>query len=95
MKELEKEIVDNEEILKIVKEIKILIKEDKDKNASIKDLKKVYPDEIEKLEETLLYFMGEIDLKIAKIEFPDNKWKYLSKKLAYPYEKNRRLSETC
>ena len=29
--------------------------------------------------------MGETDLKILKKEFPD-KWKYLTKKLAYPYE---------
>ena len=29
--------------------------------------------------------MGENDLKILKIEFPD-KWKYLTKKLAYSYE---------
>ena len=29
--------------------------------------------------------MGENDLKILKTEFPD-KWKYLTKKLAYPYE---------
>ena len=29
--------------------------------------------------------MGEKDLKILKTEFPD-KWKYLTKKLAYPYE---------
>ena len=29
--------------------------------------------------------MGEHDLRIFKKEFPD-KWKYLTKKLAYPYE---------
>ena len=29
--------------------------------------------------------MGENDLKILKTGFPD-KWKYLTKKLAYPYE---------
>ena len=29
--------------------------------------------------------MGEHDLKTLKTEFPD-KWKYLTKKLAYPYE---------
>ena len=29
--------------------------------------------------------MGENDLKILKTEFPD-KWKYLIKNLAYPYE---------
>ena len=30
--------------------------------------------------------MGENDLKILKTEFPDNKWKVLGNKLAYPYE---------
>ena len=30
--------------------------------------------------------MGENGLKILKTEFPDNKWKYLTKKLAYPDE---------
>ena len=29
--------------------------------------------------------MGENDLKFLKTGFP-NKWKYLTKKLAYPYE---------
>ena len=29
--------------------------------------------------------MGENDLKILKTRFPDE-WKYLTKKLAYPYE---------
>ena len=44
-----------------------------------------YPEEIENLEEALLNYMGENDLKILKTGFPD-KWKYLTKKLAYPYE---------
>ena len=44
-----------------------------------------YPEEIEKLEEALLNYMGENDLKILKTRFP-NKWKYLTKKLAHPYE---------
>ena len=30
--------------------------------------------------------MGERDLKFLKTEFPDSKWKYLIKNLAYPYE---------
>ena len=30
--------------------------------------------------------MGENGLKILKTEFPDNKWKFLSGKLAYPFE---------
>ena len=48
-----------------------IIEEDK----TIKDLKKDYPDEIKKLEEALLDYMGENDLKIIKTGFPD-KWKY-------------------
>ena len=48
-------------------------------------MKKDYPEEIKKLEEALLDYMGENDLKILKTGFPD-KWKFLFKKLAYPYE---------
>ena len=40
---------------------------------------------MEKLEEALLIFMGEGDLRFLKTGFPD-KWKFLPKKLAYPYE---------
>ena len=69
----------------IVDKMKMLITEDKYENDSIKDLKKDYPDEIKNLEEALLDYMGENDLKILKTGFPD-KWKYLTKKLAYPYE---------
>ena len=72
MKKCKNEIVDNDEILDIVNEIR---EEDK----TIKDLKKEYPDKIENLEEALLNNMGENDLKTSKTEFPD-KWKYLTKK---------------
>ena len=78
MKNLKEEIVDNDEILNIIDEI---IEDDK----TIKDLKKDYPNEIKNLEEALLNYMGEKDLKILKTRFLD-KWKYLTKKLAYPYE---------
>ena len=78
LKNLKKEIVDNDEILNIIDEI---IEEDR----TIKDLKKDYPEEIKNLEEALLDYMGENDLKILKTGFPD-KWKFLTKKLAYPYE---------
>ena len=37
------------------------------------------------LEEALLDYIGENELKISKTGFRD-KWKYLTKKLAYPYE---------
>ena len=85
LKDFEEELVNNDEILNIIDEIKMLITENKYENDSIKDLKKDYPDEIKNLEEALLDYMGQNDFKILKTEFPD-KWKYLTKKLAYPYE---------
>ena len=78
LKDLKEEIVDNDEILNIVNK---LLEEDK----TIEDLKKDYPEEIKNLEEAMLDYMGENDLKILKAGFPD-KWKFLTKKLAYPYE---------
>ena len=77
LKDLKEEIVDNDKILNSVNETV----EDK----TIKDLKKDYPDKVKNLEEALLDYVGENDLKILKDEFGD-KWKYLKKKLAYPYE---------
>ena len=77
LKNLKKEIVENDEIMDIVNKIV--------DDRTIKDLKKDYPEEIETLEEALLNYMGENDPKILKTGFPD-KWKYLTKKLAYPYE---------
>ena len=90
LKDLKEEIADNnDEILDIVSKIEknyteeILNLEEDDR--TIKNLKKYYPEEIENLEEALLNYMGENDLKILKTGFPE-KWKYLTKKLAYPYE---------
>ena len=54
MKDWEEEIVDNDEIFNIVNEIKVIIKEDRYNNDSIKDLKKDNPNKIIKLEEALL-----------------------------------------
>ena len=94
LKDLKEEIFDNDEILDIVNKIeeedlrKKYLDENRnleEEDRTIKDLKKNYPDEINKLEEALLNYMGENDLKILKTGFPD-KWRYLSKKLAYPYE---------
>ena len=83
MKDSEEETVDNVEILNFFfKEIKILIEEVKDKIDSNKDSKIDYADEIEKLEQALLNFISENDLKILKLKFADNKWKYLNKKVA-------------
>ena len=78
LKNMKKEIVDNDEILNIVNEIG-------EEDETIEDLKKDYPNEFEKLEEVLLNYIGENDLKLLKTEFSD-KWKYLTKKIAYPYE---------
>ena len=74
MKNLEEEITDNDEMLNIVNEKKLLIKEDEYKNDSIKDLNKDYPNETKIMDEALLNYMGESDLKLLKTEFPD-KWK--------------------
>ena len=78
LKNLKEEIVDKDEVLNIINE---LIEDDE----IFKDLKKDYPEEIKLLEKALLDYMGENDLKILKTRFPDN-WKYLTKKLAYPFE---------
>ena len=74
---MKEEIVDNDEILNIINEII----EDK----TTKVIKKYYPDKIKKIEEDLFNYMGENNLKILKTGFPD-KWKYLAKNLAHPYE---------
>ena len=71
---LKKEIVDNHHILNIVPDIG-------EYNKTIEELKKDYPDKIKNLEEVLLYYVGENDLKILRDEFGD-RWKYLTKKLA-------------
>ena len=78
LKNLKEETVDNDEILKIFNEIG-------EEDRTIKDLIKYYSDKIVELEEALLNSMGENDLKILKTGFLD-KWKFSTKKLAYPYE---------
>ena len=83
MRDLEREIVDNGEMVNLGWEIKIIFKEDKYINDSVEDLDEAYPDRIGKFEEALLNYIGENDLKILKTEFPDNKRKYLTKKLAF------------
>ena len=69
MKDFEDEIVDNDEILNIVNEIKLIIKEDRYENDSIQDLKKDYTNDFKHLEESLLNYMGENDLKLLKWNF--------------------------
>ena len=71
LKDFEDEKIDKNDILNNVIEIKTLITENKYKNDSIKDLNKGYPDKINELEEAILDYMGEKDLKILKTGFPD------------------------
>ena len=59
LKDFEKESVDNNEIMDILNKIV-------EDNRTIEVLKKDYPNGIEKLEEALLTYMGENDLKISK-----------------------------
>ena len=81
LKDLEEEIVGNDELLSIVNETELI----SEKHKTNKDLKKGYPDKIKELEEPLLNYMGGNELEFLKTEFPD-KWRYLIKKIAYPYD---------
>ena len=72
-KYLKEEVFDDDEIFKIVIE--------KTEDKTVKNLKKDYPDKFEKLEEALFNYIGKNDLKILETEFPDSKWKYLTKKI--------------
>ena len=84
LKNLKKEVFGDDKILNIINELENIIDKNK-RNKSISTLKKKYPDKINELEEAFLDYIGEKDLKLLKTEFPD-KWRYLTKKLAYPYE---------
>ena len=64
LKNLNEEIVDNDEILDFVNKV---VEEDK----TFKDLKKDYPNEIKNLEEALFDYMGENDPKILKTGITD------------------------
>ena len=89
LKNLKKEIDDNDKILNIVNKIEENYPEEienlEEDDRTNKNLKKNCPKEFENLEEALLNYIRENDLKILKTGFPDM-WKYLTKKLAYPYE---------
>ena len=84
LENLKKEVIGDDKILNIINELENMIDKTK-RNQSISTLKKKYPNKINELEEAFLDYIGENDLKILKTEFPD-KWRYLTKKLAYPYE---------
>ena len=64
LKSLKEESVDNDEILNFVKE-------NGEEHRTFKDLKKDYPNNIEKIEEALLNYMGENNPKILKTRFLD------------------------
>ena len=81
---MKKEVFGDDKILNIISDLENMIDKTK-RNQLISTLKKRYPDKINELEEAFLDYIGENDLKILKTEFPD-KWRYLTKKLAYPYE---------
>ena len=93
LKNLEEENVDKDDKLNVVNGKKFLFKDDRYNIDSIKNLKKDYPDKIKNLEEALLEYMGEIDLKILKTEFPVNKRKFLTEKLADLYEYFKSLDD--
>ena len=84
LKDLKKEVIGDDKILNIISELKNMIEKTK-RNQPISALKKRHPDEINELEEAFLNYIGDNDIKILETEFPD-KWKYLTKILAYPYE---------
>ena len=73
LKDLEDEVVDNDEILNIVSEINKIFKKDRYNNNSIKDIKKVYTNDKEKTEEALLRYIAENNPIILKTKFPDSR----------------------
>ena len=68
LENLKEEIVDYEEILNNLIETG-------EKDRTIEDIEKDYPDKIEKLEEALNNYISENDLYILKTEFSNKKWK--------------------
>ena len=84
MKNSKKESLGDDKILNIVNEKEQILRRNEN-NRSIENSKKKDPEKINELEEALLNYMGENDLKTLKTGFPD-KWKFLFEKLADPYE---------
>ena len=81
----EEQLIYNDEIINIVNEIKILMKEGRYNYDSFKNLKKKDQDKTGKSEDALTIYKREKSLKILKPEFPQEE-KTLTKKLAYPYQ---------
>ena len=69
-------------ILNNVYEIETMINE----HGIFEELKKVFRDEIEEVEQTLSIYISENDLTNWKTEVADE-WEYPNKKLVYPKEK--------
>ena len=65
LKKLKKEILRDDNILKIMNEVEKLLGKNEN-NRSIENIKKNYPDKFIELEQALLDYMGENDLKIIK-----------------------------
>ena len=76
--------VDNDELLIIVIEMKILYREDRHKNGSIKDIKKTTQKKSWKKEDALLKFRSDIDLRNLKTDFLVKKRILLTKKTSIP-----------
>ena len=82
---MKEENFDNDEIINIVNEIV-------EGYRTVEDLRNDHPEEIKFLEDALLNYLGENDLKILKTGFPD-KWKDSTKKLAYRYEQFKSIDD--
>ena len=85
---MRKAIAGDDNILNIVNEIEAFTSEDK----TFDDILKVFPDQIENLEEALNNYRSENDPKILPTEFPD-KESYSGKNSAYPYEYFNSINE--
>ena len=86
------EIFDDYEVLDSVNEIKSLTEQYRYKNFSYKDLKKKFPDEIEKLEEALNSYISENNFTFLKTDFSD-RGQNSSWKLPYPYEQFNKFDD--
>ena len=82
---MKKEIVESNSFLNFFNEIETLISKDRYDGDSIGNFKGAFPFEIERLEQVWKKYISGNDLSKLKTEIYD-KWKHLSKKLAYPYE---------
>ena len=65
LKNLKKEVVGDDKIFNIINKLENMIDKTK-RNQSISVLKKKYPDKVNELEEALLNYIGEHDLKLLK-----------------------------